>query len=324
MVFSGSSPVEIEGREYKENRDRTQANNEQVTPGFFEVTGQRLLQGRPFNDDDVDSKLPVAIVNAAFARKHYGNDSPLGRRFRTVVDNGTRPGPWRTIVGVVSTVRMLGPFNNPNVDDAGFYVPFYSSPAGPATPGPFISRFATIAVKPRGGQRAETLASALRREVGKVDPNLPLYFVGTPESQIRGFLAQSRIVATMFSIFGLVAVVLASVGIYGVMSFAVNQRTQEFGVRMALGANSRRILRMVMQQGALQVAVGLLLGLGLALALAVAAAEGIQNILFGVSPRDPVTYAAVAALIATVSLVATLVPAKRATRVDPMTALRAE
>jgi ABC-type antimicrobial peptide transport system permease subunit len=265
----------------------------------------------------------VAIVNAAFARKHYGTGNPLGRRFRTVI-NDTSFGPWRTIVGVASTVRMLGPFNNPNVDDSGFYVPFYSTAAGPATPGPFISQFATVVVKPRAGQRAEALASTLRREIGKLDPNLPLYFVGTPRSQLDVFVAQNRIIATMFSIFGLVAVVLASVGIYGVMSFAVNQRTQEFGVRMALGANSPRILRMVLQQGAIQIALGLTLGLGLALALAVVAADGIQNTLFGVTGRDPLMYAAVAALITTVSLIATLVPAKRATRVDPMIALRAE
>jgi len=324
MVFSGNSPIEIEGKQYKVNRDRPQANNEQVTSGFFDVTGQRLLQGRRFTDDDNDAKLPVAVVNAAFARKHYGTENPLGRRFRTAINQGNTFGPWRTIVGVVSTVRMLGPFNNPNVDDSGFYVPFYSTAVGPATPGPFVSQFATLIVKPRGGQAAATLAAPLRRDVMKADPNLPLYFVGTPRKQLEVFVAQNRIIATMFTIFGLVAVILASVGIYGVMSFAVNQRTQEFGVRMALGANTPRILRMVVQQGVLQIAVGLTLGLGLAFGLAVVAADGIQNALFGVSGRDPLTYLSVAALITTVSLIATLVPAQRATRVDPMIALRAE
>jgi putative ABC transport system permease protein len=324
MVFSGSAPIEIDGKTYTENRDRTQANFEQVTSGFFGLTGQRLLDGRAFTDDDEDAKLPVAIVNSAFARKHYGNERAVGRRFRTVINNGTQPGPWRTIVGVVSTVRMLGPFNNPNVDDSGFYVPFFSNPAGPATAGSLVSQFATVAVKPRTGQRAETIAAVLRRAVQKVDPNLPLYFVGTPRSQLDVFVAQNRIVATLFSIFGAVAIVLASVGIYGVMSFAVNQRTQEFGVRMALGANARRILRMVVQQGVVQIAIGLALGLGLALALAIVAADGIQNVLFGVSGRDPLVYLTVGALVAVVSLVATFVPAQRATRVDPMIALRAE
>ncbi|OLB61456.1 MAG: permease [Acidobacteria bacterium 13_2_20CM_2_66_4] len=324
MVFSGAARIEIEGTQYKEDRDRPNVNFEQVTGGFFDVTRQRLLEGRTFDEADLDTKLPIAIVNAAFARKHFGNDAAAGRRFRTVDGNTKRPGPWRTIVGVVSTVRMLGPFNNPGVDAAGFYVPFYSTVFGPPLPTPFVNQFATLAVRPRGGQRADTLANALRREVAKGDPNLPLYFVGTPKSQVDVFVAANRVIATMFTIFGAVAVVLASVGIYGVMSFSVNQRTQEFGVRMALGADDGRILGMVLRQGVAHIAVGLALGLGAALAIAAVAGSGIQNTLFGVSARDPLTYGSVAALVAIVSLVATLVPARRATRVDPMIALRAE
>jgi putative ABC transport system permease protein len=324
MVFSGNGPIEIDGKTYKDNKDRPLANFEQVTGTFFDVTGQKLVEGRTFNDDDLDAKLPVGIVNAAFARKHFGNGSPIGRRFRTMNQAGTQPGPWRSIVGVVSNVRMLGPFNNTGVDDSGFYVPFYSTAFGPAPPAPFVSQFATVVVKPRGGQRPDALINALRREVIKADANLPLYFVGTPESQQDVFMAPNRIIATMFSIFGAVAVVLASVGIYGVQSFSVNQRTQEFGVRMALGANDGRILGMVLKQGVVQIGIGLMLGLGFALAIATAAGNGIQNTLFGVGARDPFTYAAVALLVTTVSLVATLVPARRATRVDPMIALRAE
>jgi len=324
MVFSGSGPIEIEGKEYTEKRDRPNANFEQVTGSFFAVTAQKLIEGRSFAEEDLDTKLPIAIVNAAFAKKHYGNESALGRRFRTIDFNTEQPGPWRTIVGVVTTIRMQGPFNIPNVDDSGFYVPFYASPTGPAQTEPAVSQFATVIVTPRGGQRAEELATPLRRLVAKVDPNLPLYFVDTPENQLEGFVAQSRVIATMFSIFGVVAMVLASVGIYGVMSFAVSQRTQEFGVRMALGADRARILGMVVRQGARQVAWGVALGLALALALATAGREAIGNILFGVNPRDPLTFAAVLSLVALVSLVATLVPARRATRVDPLIALRAE
>jgi putative ABC transport system permease protein len=324
MVFSGNGPVEIEGKQYKENRDRPKANFEQVTGGFFGVTGQRMLEGRTFTDDDLDSKLPVAIVNAAFARKHFSADSALGRRFRTADANGRQFGPWRSIVGVVSTIRMLGPFNNPNVDESGFYVPFYSIAIGPASPTPFVNQFATVIVKPRGGERADMLANALRHAVNRVDPNLPLYFVDTPKKNLDSFVAQNRIIATMFSIFGAVAVVLASVGIYGVMSFAVNQRTQEFGVRMALGADDGRILGMVLRQGSIQLGVGLMLGVGLALAIAAVGGDAIGNTLFGVSARDPFTYGAVVALVTIVALTATLVPARRAARVDPMTALRAE
>jgi predicted permease len=324
MVFSGSGPIEIEGKEYKEKKDRPNANFEQVTSGYFEVLGQTLIEGRRFQDDDLDDKLPVAVVNAAFAHKHFGNESPLGRRFRALDGNTLQPGPWRTIVGVVRTVRMMPPFNIPNVDETGFYVPFYSQPSGPAQPGPAAAQFATVLVRPRGGLRAEKLANALRREVAKVDPDLPLYYVDTPKRQIAGFVSQGRVVAIMFSIFGAVAMVIAGVGIYGVMSFSVNQRTQELGVRMALGADSRRILRMVLRQGSVLTGVGLALGLLITLGLAGAAGEGIQSVLFGVSPLDPLIYAAVAAMIAAVSLAASFVPARRATRVDPMIALRAE
>ena len=326
MVFSGNTPVEIEGKVYKDRSDRQLANFEQVTGSFFAVTGQKLLEGRTFGVDDLDARQPVAIVNAVFARKHFGNESPIGRRFRSATRDGNaqQAGPWRTIVGVVTTVRMLGPFNQPGVDESGYYVPFFSNPAGPQQQAPFAGQFSTIIAKPRGGQRADTMATALRRQMAAADPNLPLYFVGTPKTQIDGFVAQNRIIATMFSIFGLVAMVLASVGMYGVMSFSVNQRRQEFGVRMALGAQSRRILQIVLKQGIVQLTVGLILGVGLALGLATVAGTGIQNILFGVTGRDPLTYTVVVVLITIVSLIATIVPALRATRVDPLIALRAE
>ena len=326
MVFSGNSRVEIEGKVYKDRGDRTTANFEQVTGSFFAVTGQKVLEGRTFTVDDLDARQPVAIVNAAFARKHFGTESPLGRHFRTSAPDGNPQqfGPWRTIVGVVTTVRMLGPFNQPGVDESGYYVPFYSNPAGPIQQEPLAGRFATILAKPRGGQRADAMAVPLSRQMALADPNLPLYFVGTPKVQIDGFIAQNSIIATMFSIFGLVAMILASVGMYGVMSFSVNQRRQEFGVRMALGAHSGRILRIVLRQGMVQLGLGLLLGVGLALGLASVAGSAIQNVLFGVTARDPFTYSVVIALITVVSLIATLVPALRATRVDPQIALRAE
>lgn len=326
MVFSGTSPVEIEGREYRDRSDRTTANFEQVTGSFFSVTGQKLLDGRTFGVDDLDARQPVAIVNAAFAKKHFGTATAVGRRFRTARADGNpqQAGPWRTIIGVVTTVRMLGPFNQPGVDEAGFYVPFFSNPAGPLQQEPVAGQFSTIVARPRGGQRADAMAVPLRRHLSTIDSNLPLYFVGTPKAHLDGFVAQNRIIATMFSIFGLVAMVLASVGVYGVMSFSVNQRRQEFGVRMALGARQSRILRMVLRQGMIQLVVGLCIGLGLALTLATLGGAGVQNVLFGVSARDPFTYSVVTVLVAVVSLIATLVPAHRATRVDPMIALRAE
>jgi len=324
MVFSGNGPIEIEGKVYKDPRDRPNTNFEQVSPGFFETLGQKILAGRAFVDADLESTQPIAIVNAAFAQKHFGTESAIGRRFRTGDGSTPQYGPWRTIVGVVTTVRMLGPFNNPNVDEAGFYVPFYSAPFGPAPPGPLGNQFGTALVKPHAGQRPEALTDALRREVRRADPNLPLYFVGTPKQHLDGTIAGNRIIALMFSVFGALAVVLAAAGIYGVMSFSVSRRTQEFGVRMALGAAHPQILGMVLAQGSRQVGLGLVLGLGLSFVLASLGREAIGNILFNVSASDPLTYGGVFLLVTLVSLVAVLVPGRRATRVDPMVALRAE
>lgn len=323
MVFSGGSPIEIEGKDYKQDSDRTIAQFENISAGYFDVLGVRLLEGRAINETDSDQREPVAVINAEFARRHFGRESPLGRRFRTAAPNGTNAGPWRKIVGVVSQVRMQGPFNN-QADGSGFYVPYFAPAFGPANPTPVAQQFGTVIVRPRGGQRPESLIPAVQAVVKQVDPNLPIYFPGTPKDAIEGFLAQNRIVASMFAVFGAIAVILASVGLYGVTSFAVNQRTQEFGVRMALGADPQRILHLVLGQAGWQLLLGLLLGLGATFGIATAFEADIQNQLFLISPRDPVTYAAVTVLLVVVCLIATLVPARRATRVDPMIALRTE
>ncbi len=328
MSFSGFTAVEIEGRKYTTESDRPNANFEQVTDGFFGVLGTKIMEGRDFSQDDSDAKLPVAIVNAAFARKHFGSESAIGHRFRTVGNNGQLFGPWRRIVGVSPTVRMLGPFNNPQVDDTGFYVPYFSTVVGPADPQPVTQQFATVVVRPQGGsglgRGAGAFGTALQQKVNQLDPNLPLYFVGSARDNQNSFLGVNRIIATMFTLFGLVAVILSSVGLYGVMSFSVNQRTQEFGIRMALGADNGRILNMVLGQGALQLGLGLGIGLGGTVVIALLAREAIANQLFDISPLDPLTYVSVALLLSAVAFVATFVPARRATRVDPIVALRAE
>lgn len=323
MVFSGNTPVEIEGRQYQQDSDRSVSEFENITPGYESVLGQRLLEGRLFADDDSEQKLPVALVNAAFARKYFGNESAIGRRFRTSNQNGTSPGPWRVIVGVVSDVRMAGPFNTQS-DGTGFYVPYFDTAVGPLPDKPQAQQFGTVIVRPRPGQRPEALGQALQTLVNKVDPNLPLYFVATPKASVDVFISNVRLIASMFGIFGFIAILLASVGLYGVMSFSVNQRQQEFGVRMALGANCARILRMVLRQGLWQLGIGLALGLGLTLIIATIAESGLSNFFFQTNPRDPLIYSAVALLIVAVSIVAILIPARRATRVDPMIALRAE
>jgi predicted permease len=324
MVFSGNGPVEIEGKAYKTDSERTQAEFENITPGYHAVLGQKLLEGRELSEEDSEQKLPVAVINATFARIHFGKESPLNRRFRTINQNGTQPGPWRIVVGVVADVRMAGPFPNPQYDGSGFYVPYFDTAFGPMADKPQALQFATAIVRPHSGQRPETLIQAVQNIVNKVDPNLPIYFPGTPKSAMDTFLAQNRLVAAMFAIFGAIAVLLASVGLYGVMSFSVNQRSQEFGVRMALGADASRILRMVLHQGVWQLGIGLGIGLGITLLIATLANEDLTNFFFQTNPRDPLTYSSVSLLIVLVSFIAILIPARRATRVDPMIALRAE
>jgi putative ABC transport system permease protein len=321
MTFSGLGQVEIDGQTYPNPADRPTVNFEPATEGYFETLGLRIVEGRDFTADDNEQRQPVAIVNASFARRFFGNESPIGRRFRTVGFNELF-GVWRTIVGVVPDTRMPSP-NNPQQDNAGFYIPLFDSFFGPAREGPNNVQFSTIVIRPRG-RNGDSAATLLRREVAKVDANLPLYFVATPKTLHDEALGQNRIITGIFAAFGLVAVVLASVGLYGVMSFSVNQRRQEFGIRMALGADAQRILRMVVHQGSLQLATGIATGVGAALIIFTLSDATLQNLLFQVSPRDPLVYGSVIAVVTVVSSFALLIPARRATQVDPMIALRAE
>ena len=314
MTFDGQGQYEVDGQNYLTDRDRPRGNFESVSDNYFTTLGLKLLEGRDFTVDDVDSKQPVAIVNASFARKYWGNQSAMGHQVR--IFNPGQPQPWRTIVGVVPDTLMQGPFDQ-QTESVGFYMPLLG-----ASPAP---QFCTILVRPRAGQRADTLGPALSRAVAELDSNLPTYFAGTPGRFHNEILSANRIIATLFAIFGIVAFILSAVGLYGVMSFSVNQRRQEFGIRMALGADARRIFRMVMTQGAWQLAIGLVLGAGgIALLLGVIAAAALKNILFKVNALDPFIYTTVAALITAVAAASCFVPARRATRVNPMVALRAE
>jgi putative ABC transport system permease protein len=314
MTFAQAGQYEVDGQNYLTDRDRPRCNFESVSDGYFATLGLKVLEGRDFTIDDVDSKQPVAIVNKSFARKYWGNQSALGHQVR--IFNPANPQPWRTIVGVVPDTLMQGPFDQ-QTESGGFYMPLLG--ATPAT------QFCTILVKPRAGQRAETLGPALSRAVAELDSNLPIYFPGTPASFHKEILNGNRLIATLFTIFGVIAFVLSAVGLYGVMSFSVNQRTQEFGIRMALGADAARIFRMVMTQGAWQLGIGLVLGAGgIALLFGVVAAAALKTILFKVNALDPTIYFAVAALLTGVAAASCFVPARRATRVDPMIALRYE
>ena len=314
MTFDSQGQYEVDGQNYLTDRDRPRGNFESVSDNYFTTLGLKILEGRDFTVDDVDSKQPVAIVNASFARKYWGNQSAIGHQVR--IFNPGQPQPWRTIVGVVPDTLMQGPFDQ-QTESVGFYMPLLG-----ASPAP---QFCTILARPRAGQRADTLGPTLSRAVAELDSNLPTYFAGTPGRFHNEILSGSRIVATLFTIFGIVAFILSAVGLYGVMSFSVNQRTQEFGIRMALGADAARIFRMVMTQGAWQLGIGLVVGAGgIALLLGVVAAAALKNILFKVNALDPTIYFAVAALLTAVAAASCFVPARRATRVDPMVALRYE
>ena len=314
MTFAGGGQYEVDAQNYLTDRDRPRGNFESVSDNYFSTLGLKILEGRDFTIDDADTKQPVAIVNASFARKHWGNQSALGHQVR--IFNPGEPAPWRTIVGVVPDTLMQGPFDQ-QTDSAGFYMPLLG--ASPAT------QFCTIVVRPRAGQRAETLGPVLTKAVTQLDSDVPIYFPGTPAQFHDQNLSGNRIVVSLFAIFGGVAFVLSAVGLYGVMSFSVSQRTQEFGIRMALGADARRIFRMVMTQGAWQLVIGLVLGAGAAaLLLGVLVAAALRNILFKVNALDPSIYLAVAGLLTIVAALSCFVPARRATRVDPVTALRYE
>jgi putative ABC transport system permease protein len=314
MTFAGAGQYEVDGQNYLTDRDRPRCNFESISDNYFTTLGLKILEGRDFTVDDNDSKQPVAIVNASFARKYWGNQSAIGHQVR--IFNPGKPQPWRTIVGVVPDTLMQGPFDQ-QTESAGFYMPLLG--ASPAT------QFCTIVVRPRAGQRADTLGPTLSRAVAELDSNLPIYFPGTPGRFHSEILSGNGIIAMLFSIFGVVAFILSAVGLYGVMSFSVNQRTQEFGIRMALGADAQRIFRMVMTQGAWQLAIGLVLGAGgIALLLGVVAAAAVKNILFKVNALDPSIYLAVAGLLTLVAAASCFVPARRATRVDPIEALRTE
>ena len=314
MTFGNFGRYEVDGKTYVTDRDRPQGNSEAVSDGFFDLFGLKIIEGRDFTIDDNDARQPVAIVNSSFARKYWGNESPIGRRIRQF--NPAKQEEWRTIVGVVPDTLMQGPFNT-QTDNAGFYIPLLGVPPAP--------QFVTVVVRPQPGQRADTLAPALGRAVAQIDANLPVYFGGTPARLHDEILGINRITASLFTIFGIAAVVLSAVGLYGVMSFSVNQRTQEFGIRMALGADAARILRLVMRQGALQLSIGLTLGIGVAvLLLGVVGRAALQNFLFKVNTLDPIIYTAVAALLTAVAAASCFLPARRATRVNPIVALRAE
>jgi predicted permease len=302
----------VEGQpEPQKPADWAVAVSQSIGEGYYKTLGIRLLAGRDFDRSDMTDSPPVVIVDDAFTRRHFPgvplNDA-LGKRLRFDGDEE----PWREIVGVVNHVRQDGPEQEGH---AGVYRPWTQmSPRWMAD----FTRAMDLVVKTSADP--ESLVPAVRREVQAVDPEQPLANVRTLQSLLDETVAPRRFGAVLVGAFALVALLLGAVGLYGVMSYVVSQRTHEIGIRMALGAQRGRILRSVLARGMSLVIAGVALGL----AGSLAAARLIASQLFGVKPFDPQTIFGVSALLVSVALVACYLPARRATRVDPLTALRHE
>lgn len=279
----------------------TEANMQAVSPGYFPALGISLLRGRMIEASDRDSTVPVALVNAEFARLFFRGGDPLGRRFK-------RGGPFVTIVGVVGDIRRGGKTDQilPEV-----YIPA-------AQTGSYPVRLSDVAVRTIGNPN--DVLPQVRAAVLSIDPDQPVANAHSLDDVIDDAVAPRRFEAMLLLMFAGVALLLAIVGIYGVVSYSVSQRTPEFGIRVALGAVGGDIVRMVLKQAGLLIAIGLVAGLAGSLALA----RFLTTLLFEIRPTDPLTYGGVAALLAVVAMAACYVPARRASRADPMSALRSE
>jgi putative ABC transport system permease protein len=292
----------VQGKAYAEDKDYPLTHFITTYPGYFR-TFEVALQGRDFGSGDTQTSEPVVIVSRTMATQFFPGQDPIGRRIRLGDSRSTEP--WRTIVGVVPDMWNDGLENE---DPQSVYVPFAQAP----------QRFVSVTIRPRGptGQ----MTAPVRDLVASMDPDLPIYFVKTLQERIDEESWFYRVFGGLFMIMGGVALVLAAVGLYGVMAFNVSRRTREMGVRMALGAQPGDVVRLVLRQGMIQLAIGLVLGLGLAYLLGTM----LKIILFQVSPLDPLVYGATIAVLVLSAVAASLVPARRATRVDPMVALRYE
>ena len=281
-----------------------------VTPGYFRAMGIPLLRGRPFDDRDRAGAPLVVIVSDAMARRYWPDEDAIGKRitFNSGIPRGAQQevgGPGsREVVGVVGDVKHLG---LDEVLTPFFYTPHMQQPS-----------YHTMTLVVRAAGEPAALASAVRHELAQMDRNVPLSDVRTLDAVLGRVSAAPRLRTLLVGGFAVLAVVLALVGVYGVVGYLVSQRTREIGVRLALGARGGEVLGMLVRQGMRPVLAGVAVGI----AAAVVASRLLAGMLFGVAPTDVATYAGAATLLAAAALVATLVPARRATRIDPVAALR--
>lgn len=291
------------------NADSPSGNLRMVSPGYFELLGISLTAGRAFTEDDTENAPLVIMLNQAAASRYWGAEDPIGKWISfTEIDGQPMP---RRVIGVTADVRQSGPSGSvfPEV-----YLPHRQTGEVWLWNGAAMSFVVTPA--PGGVVGIE----ALRRAVGAVDPNLPINSLRTLESMVGLTVAGARFNSTLLAGFSVLALLLAVVGIYGVMSFSVRQRTREIGVHLAIGANRSDIVRKVVLDGVRLAAMGTGLGVLGALGLS----RLVRSMLFEVSAADPITYVSVVLVLATATVGACFVPARRASRIDPVEALRAE
>jgi putative ABC transport system permease protein len=301
----GGGEVVIEGRPQNDPAGR-QPSISRITasPHLRQTLGLALVRGRDFTETEGNSKAFVALINQTMAARFWGEVDPIGRRFRLAGGTNT---DWFTVIGVLADFRHFHGTDTNRVSPAA-YVPYPHEPA--------LNTGLTIRV---GGDPAR-ITQAVREQIRQSDPALPVFQMRTMEENRRRSFWQYGVFGWMFSIFGFIALALASVGVYGVLSYAVSQRTQEIGVRVALGAERRDVLRLIIGQGLKLAAVGVVVGL----AGAFAVTPVIRTLLYNVTPTDPLSFAGVAAFLIGVATAASYIPARRALRVDPIVALRGE
>ena len=276
-----------------------------VALNYFRTMGIPLLKGRDFDARDSRQSTQVIIVNEDFAQRFFPGDDAIGKHIKPGMSNGEDKPAWREIVGIVGSVHHLSLSSEPTPE---YYVPH--------TQMPFDSM--TIVARTEGDPRA--LISAVQREVRALDSELPVYNIKTLEEYVAASVAQPRFNTLLLAIFAGIALVLTAVGLFGVMSYTVMQRTHEIGIRMALGAAETDVLKMVVRQGMTLAGIGI----GIGLAGAYFLTRLMTSMLFGIGATDPLTFVAISVVLAIVALGACFVPARRATRVDPMVALRYE
>jgi putative ABC transport system permease protein len=277
-------------------------------PGYFRTMGIPLIRGRDFEVRDQHKSMPVVIVNESFAKQYFPGEEVVGKRIIPGIstwDDEDDSRDVREIVGVVGDIRNRGLNTEPK---PAYYLPQSQVP------------FSQLIVVAKTAGDPNLMVNSINREVSNMDPELPVFGVKTMEEYIAASVAAPRFNTTLLSIFAAVALVLTIIGLYGVMSYSVAQRTNEIGIRMALGAQTRDVIALIVKQGVRMVLIGLALGLFGALILT----RLLSKLLFGVTTKDPTTFIAISALLSFVALLACYVPAWRATKVDPLEALRCE